>query len=137
MSSLPDLVVMSYFHQTEHDSAEFAIHMVRLRVLFLFLQLAFVLMKHMQFDLSGQRTGLASIGEKLRRTNAHRLFVGRLEDLEVGKFKRYACAEKHPGLCFSRDADKYQECLHLAKQIEKWSSCRSEVFHVARLDHGF
>ncbi len=33
--------------------------------------------------------------------------------------RRYACAERHPGLCYTRDVDVYKNTLQLATSIER------------------
>jgi hypothetical protein len=35
-------------------------------------------------------------------------------------FKRLSCSQKHPGLCFSKDVQIYEETLLLASNLERY-----------------
>ena len=38
---------------------------------------------------------------------------------ELALTRRFSCSEKHPGLCFTKDAGIYQDALQLASSLEK------------------
>ena len=46
--------------------------------------------------------------------------------------RRYACHQKHPGLCYTKDGDTYIETLQLAKFFEQFFTAghKHKFFHV-------
>ena len=71
--------------------------------------------------LQGARQGLASRAEEERWANRTKLVVadcGKIPD-ERAFLHRYSCWERHPGLCWSRDRDVYDDVLRMAKSMER------------------
>ena len=72
--------------------------------------------------LAGPAGGLASSANRVRWRNRRKLIVkdeGRIPPSRLF-VKRYACSERHPGLCFTQDADVYRRVIAAAPSFERF-----------------
>ena len=71
-------------------------------------------------DCVGRETGFASHGARVRGAKKfcpYSVDSGKIPDGET-VLHRYTCAERHPGLCWAKDAAIYVPALQLAKNLE-------------------
>ena len=89
-----------------------------------------VAIRHIKSYLDGR--GVARFISARRWENRDRIFLAGGENVipsEWVSVRRYSCAEKHAGLCFTKDAAVYNSSLLMAGHLEKYlTASRSKSY---------
>lgn len=84
----------------------------------------------------GRVSGFANCSHERRWSGKDRLVI-QDENLipdELAFEHRYSCSARHPGLCFTADADLYQDCCRLAASFERFFTTEDQGKYFRILD---
>ena len=87
-------------------------------------------------SFAGREHGFATIGCERRAEHRQTLVVsGSKRTLPVHEqlSHRFACSERHPGLCVTQDVEIYEDALQFAKSLEAFVACHHVVHKFIRI----